>query len=275
MLTPATSTYAPAVLLVEDDRPAREYFRDKLNEETSIGVIVARDLREARSLLESKVQIDAIVADLFFDLDKDDPVHNLHDGLDILKFSASTHPAALQYVNSFWADREGYIEKADKLRLPIKTWFSKQFRMPGDTEAPWAQVERDLIQRRLSQEWADPEEGSSDFSELKATEAIRRKIPVIKRTYIQELIDTRFTVIKPIEVMSWRNEDAFVHASAIKLGLLTDGVGESVQEALASLMELIEQHVLDLQEVQDSSEDYSAFVKARLSEYVVSSEVDR
>ena len=264
----AVTTYAPAVLLVEDDRPAREYFRDKFNDETSLGVVVAKDLREARHLLESKVQIDAIVADLFFDFDKDDPESDLRDGLDILSLSKHTHPSILQYVNSFWTDRGEYSEKAQQLRLPIRAWFSKQFRLPGDNEAPWAQVERDLLQERLLNDKTVSEVPRDRGNMATVTEAIRQAICPTRRTYLQELNSLELVVNKPIEVLCWRSDDALFHASAYKLGLLTDGTGDTVREALDMLKDLLEEHFTTLHEATDDPEDYSGFVAARLREYI-------
>jgi hypothetical protein len=267
--SPPVKTYAPAVLLIEDDRPAREYYRDKFCDETSLGVVVAKDLKEARRLLESPtIQIDAIVADLFFEFEKDDPDAGLHDGLDILRYGADTHPSAIQYVNSFWADRGEYVSKAKALELPIKAWFSKQFRLPGDTEAPWAQVERDLIEARLLQDEEWSQRGDLPPHLNTVTDAIRRVICPTRRTYIQELGDKRFSIIQPIEVLCWRVADGGYHASAYRLGLLTEGTGDSVKEALERLQELLIEQRVALRDESGNSDGYAGFVRARFDEFI-------
>src|SRR4051794_20429510 len=120
----APATYAPAVLLVEDDLPAREYLTRRFYNETSLGVVVAKDLTEAKSLIDShEIQIDAIVADLYFSQGTDAPEADLRDGIDILRYGLSERPRVLNYVNSYWADREELVRKATDLEVRVRQWF--------------------------------------------------------------------------------------------------------------------------------------------------------
>lgn len=264
----ASASYAPSVLLVEDDLPAREYLTQRFYEETSLGVVVAKDLTEARELIDSAdVQVDAIFADLYFDVGTDDPADDLRDGIDVLSYGVTKRPAILGYVNSYWADRQEYVEKAARLQLPIRDWFHKQPLMPGDASSPWAQVERDLIALRLTRE---SKINPALPSLTVVTEAIRRQLCPIRRTYIQDLADDSFRVLKPIEVLAWCGEDGVVHASAPKLGLLTDASGDSLPEALERLCQLIAEHKHDLDEKAESLAGYAAFVKGRLDMFVTS-----
>jgi hypothetical protein len=264
-MSPTTTTYAPAVLLVEDDLPAREYLTRRFYSETSLGIVVAKDLMEAKVLIDSRdIQIDAIVADLYFSHGMDAPEANLRDGIDILKYGANERPRLLNYVNSYWADREELVKKADELRLTIRQWFHKQPLMPGDTSAPWAQVERDLIEARLVH---DASGLKSEELTGEVTEAIRRQLCPIRKTYLQGLDSPDLTLIRPIEVLTWVDEDGVYHSSAPKIGLLTDGSGETVMEAIEQLRDLIVEHEESLNSAP-SIEGYALFVKTRLSEFI-------
>ena len=265
-MSAAAATYAPAVLLVEDDLPAREYLTRRFYNETSLGIVVAKDLTEAKALIDSHdVQIDAIVADLYFSQGMDAPDENLRDGIDILNYGAHERPDILNYVNSYWADREELVHKANELSLQIRQWFHKQPLMPGDASAPWAQVERDLIEVRLTHDTSGlaPEDLTG-----KITEAIRRRICPIRKTYLQTLEPSNLSVTRPIEVLTWIDDDGVYRSSAPKLGLLTDGSGESVLEAIDHLRQLIVEHREDLDSVV-TLEGYARFVKTRLDEYIV------
>jgi len=259
-------SYAPSVLLIEDDLPAREYLTNRFYQETSLGVVVAKNLAEARNLIDSPdIQVDAILADLYFDLGTDDSSSNLHDGIDILSYGSLKRPSVLGYVNSYWADREEYVQKAARLKLPVRKWFHKQPLMPGDSSAPWAQVERDLIADRLRRESAV---GPDQSSLIVVTEAIRRQLCPIRRTYLQDLRHEGVLVVKPIEVMTWCDEDGIYHASAPKLGLLTEAAADTVAETIEQLCQLIIEHTRDLDDRVHKLEDYAAFVKSRLDKFV-------
>jgi len=256
------------VLLVEDDLPAREYLTKRFYQETSLGVVVAKDLVEAKNLIDSSdIQIDAIVADLYFGFGMDNPESGLRDGIDILSYGASHRPQVLGYVNSYWADRREYVDKAASLHVSVRQWFHKQPLLPGDVSSPWAQVERDLIGARLRRQ-TDVDPATSSLTTI--SEAIRQQICPIRKTYIQDVGEPHLQVRRPIEVLTWCAEDGVYHASAPRLGLLTDGDGDSVTDAIDSLCKLISEHWSDLDDRTQTLEGYAKFVKSQLDVYLES-----
>ncbi len=258
------ASYAPSVLLIEDDFPAREYLTRRFYQETSLGVVVAKNLSEAKQLIDaSDVHFDAIVADLYFDVGSDAPGEDLRDGIDVLSYGLRRR-SVLGYVNSYWADRRDYVDKAAQLNVEVREWFHKQPMLPGDVSSPWAQVERDLIYERLGGSQLNA--GHSSLVEV--TETIRQQLSPIRRTYLQSLGADTFRVLKPIEVLTWSSDGDDVRASAPRLGLLTDGAGETVGEAIEALCALIRDHKLDLDDQSENLEGYAAFVKKQLDQYI-------
>jgi hypothetical protein len=262
----AAASYAPSVLLIEDDRPAREYLTRRFYRETSLGVVVARDLVEAKKLIDSSdIHFDAIVSDLFFDFGTDSPDEGLRDGIDILAYGKSKRPVALSYVNSYWADRDEYVDKAQALHIDVRRWFHKQPLAPNDLRSPWAQVERDLISQRLGSRVSD-NNGAHTLDQV--TEVVRNQLCPIRRTYLQDLGNDDLVIIKPIEVLTWSTDVDEYRASAPCLGLLTDGEGESVQDAIESLRNLICDHKSHLDSESESLGGYAAFVKEQLDQHI-------
>lgn len=265
------ATYSPVVLVIEDDPPYADYICRGFLEETSVGVLLARDLKESRRYVDEKdVKFDAVLADLYFVDGADDAEHELYDGVDILAYCKRARPKAIPYVMSVLSDRPVYHEEADKEGIEVRRWFSKELYPKRHERSPWATMERHFIQARAK---LDDE----------VTNELRSKIIPTRRTYMRELLlegeETRLTVLKPIEVICSQEHDADeetglrVEASAPRLGLLVPGVGGSVEEALADLAVVIADHVEQFSAMPDGSlVGYAALVNQRLQEHVATRE---
>jgi hypothetical protein len=261
------TTYLPTVLVIDDDPAVHKYMRRRFHAETSVGLVQARSLRDAKALMDSsEVKIHAVIADLFFDPAYCDPENDLNDGLDILAYSLEKRPEATQYVLSIFSEMDPEHHKAERLKLPIQTWFQKLYqRSDAGAQAPWAQVERDLLRKRFSE---DPslkvrlEEMGYSLHEppdpMVLSESIRGALRFPIRTYIQSLDDPKYQIIRPIEVLCTKEASDQVTATAPRLGLLADGVGESVDEALSNLSS----YILDLVEVlrEEPASDVSGYL---------------
>jgi len=274
MQTSLDLTYSPAVLIVDDDASARKYYRERFHEETSLGVITAANLAQAKVFIDSpSLKIDAVVADLFFDIGTDAPDQNLFDGLDILSVNQRLRPSASQYVLSYWSGRGERHQKADELGLKISSWFEKAFLPPGETvSTPWAQVERDIIRHQLEKDRLFAERLRSLGVELAeplnveaVAETVRQSFHPPKRTYLQECDDPRYLLLDPIEVICFTEETRTVRANAWRLGVFTEGLGESTEEALLDLgIKLVEQYELFEEEPDEHVEGYARLVRDRL-----------
>jgi hypothetical protein len=240
------ATFSPAVLIVDDDASVRRYYREKFHDETSVGVVTASTLAEAKELLDSgMIKIDAIVADLFFDHGKDAPDRDLLDGLDILAYTQELDPEISKYVLSYWSSRPERLAEAKKRKLTILKWFEKEVIYSGErTTAPWATVERELLARRLRGDpslaarvqslTGESRESVAPVSEDLVAEAIRTLHPPI-RTYLQSIDDSDPKLTHPIEVICFRDQAGTVSSNAWRLGLFLEGNGDSVRDALADL----------------------------------------
>jgi hypothetical protein len=274
------ATFSPAVLIVDDDQSVRSYYRQKFHDETSVGVVTAGSLGEAKRLLESgSIKIDAVIADLFFDRGTTAPDESLLDGIDILSYTQKIKPEIPKYVLSYWNDRPERREKAARRKLNISKWFDKIFISgSGDATSPWATVERELMARLIS-EVPLIEEGS-DMNPSDITEPVRRVFHVPVRTYIQALGEPLQQLLLPIEVICFRDEDGIVSANAYRLGLFIEGTGESIQEALSDLaIKIADQYEMLRGFPSSQVEGYARLVRARLAKHfgedVISDETPR
>ncbi len=238
------STFLPTVLLVDDDPAMNDYLRERFHDETSIGAVCARTLSQAKELIDTKqLSISAVVADVFFDEGKADPKHHLGDGLDLLQYCSEVRPDLPQYVFSVFSERDAERDKAKDLNLPIRFWFQKAWMRPGQggASAPWASVERDLIEESIRKEDGSLRQrllelkcSGEEVTTTALSEAIRSlKIP--RRTYLQSINDSNYNIIHPIEVLCTVEDDGTVRAHASRFALINDGFGTTVDEALSSL----------------------------------------
>lgn len=265
-------TFSPTVLIVDDDPAVLDIARQEFYQHTSLGVVVMDNLCDARKLIDEKrVHFNAVMADLSIMPDKRDPMHNLHDGIDFLAYIAEKETNDIpKYVLSVYNDVPSYRDRSKSRNLVIEAWFPKLVFGTGDSdaEAPWHQIERELFRRRLEENPALSELlDDEDRSPKSFSDAVRKKIRPIVRTYLQELSDP-YKVILPIEVVC-RNEDDTWMADALQLGLLQAGVGETMEEALENLGDLIAEQYQTFQEADPGEiEGYAAKVFETFKEYV-------
>jgi len=247
------ATYSPAVLIVDDDISITRYLRQKFHEQTSVGVLVANDLAEARGLVDDQdLGIDAIVADLNFE--KAPPVadEDLVDGIDLLNYCRNHREGLKHYVLSFWSDAPGEHEKADSLQLPIERWMPKMFYSdPADPMTPWAILETDLIESRAP--------GAADTL---------RKLKTPLRTFLQHLNSPGFEAIRPIEVICLQEAGGRFRSYPLKIGILEKGEGETVGDSLDNLASIILDHYLSFEGDGKRLRDYALEVKQQLEAHV-------
>ena len=275
-MTEMVSTYWPTVLVVDDDPAATDYWKERFHGYTSVGVVVANDLAQGRELIDNPdVEFDAILADIHFDYNRNDPNRNLRDGLDLLAYSQHKRPDVLRYTLSFFAEHDVHHRRADELQITVKQWIPKAYYRGDFPYAPWTQVERDLIVAscgRVSDPHRTGEKNTAADPELAWAEYARRlKIPV--RTYLQS-IGANYVIVKPIEVVCERHvgegqDSAFVTAEARRLGLLAHGEGKSVDEAMSDLSSIIYDQIEFFRATEPASiVGYAEFVRNRLLEHI-------
>lgn len=237
--------FFPTVLIVDDDPALTTYLRQMFHTETAVGVVVANSLDEGRRLLETaEIHIDGVITDLFFDAGTDDPENHLFNGLHLLELSSRLRPATRRYVTSFFAEHADYRHRPEAADIPAEHWFQKAWYRPGaDERPPWQEIERDLIKARLaSDEQAQQRLHSLGLGRLENLDAVSVAVQSLRlptRTYLQDMGVYGLRVQRPIEVVCFWDPDGTVWASALRLGLLTDGMGTTVDEAIESLQEII------------------------------------
>ena len=147
--------------------------------------------------------------------------------------------------------------------------------MKSDLKSPWPKVERDLFKKALSKdktlkmrlkELGIKTDKEPDIDII--SEQVRASLKVPIKTYLQEL-DEEYIVKEPIEVICTIDEDNIVSANALKLGLLQNGEGENIEEALDELANLIiDQKKFFDQEDENNIYGYAALVKNRFDQFI-------
>lgn len=235
------STFSPTVMLMDDDPAVLDIAGRRFNRETSLGIIVARDLVEARRLVDDKkIHFNAIVADIAIMPDKQDAMHHLWDGIDLLNYTSKKRKNLSNYVLSVYSNSESFRKKTKDQKVNVKEWFQKlDFSKKNNPQAPWHIIERDLYRERLEKDAGLRKIlGKIGEDDEIVSDAIRKQINPMIRTYIQAVGDESYQVIRPIEVIC-RFEEGVWLADALHLGLLQAGGGESREEAIDHLSELI------------------------------------
>lgn len=259
-------SYIPTVLLVDDDEAATRYWRKKFQTITRVGVVEANDMRQAKLLIDDpEIEFDAVLSDLYFEPETDAPELNLFTGIDLLEYSQLKRPNALRYTLSYFAETPAYRHQAEERGLSIQLWFQKSFYSNdgSDIPIPWERVSADLLDIHLKSRT------------LELTGDLAKVVPrmdLLTRTYLQDLNDDLYTIKRPIEVICRRdclNGIDVYSAAAQSLGLLQDGDGDSIEEALCHLGELIvaQQKVFD-EEPDEVFVGFASLVKKRLNEHI-------
>lgn len=266
-------SYCPTVLLVDDDPACIKYWHDKIHNETSIGVLVANSLKEGTNLLTKNINIDAVLADIFFEEKDADISNHIYDGIDFLCLCNKQRPKVLNYILSYFADDKEWHKKAKKEKIKVKRWIAKVWYKGEEVKAPWVIVERDLIRNS----WEDndiiqekiKEMGLKPPDDLDAVTEYVRKLNLPRRTYLQSLNTAGIILKKPIEVICIQENKENIQASADCLGLLQKGVGNTVDEALEDLADIIVSQKKSLDsESNENIVGYAALVKEQLDEFI-------
>jgi CheY-like chemotaxis protein len=223
-----TKVAGPAILIFDDDPAILEWARTRFHGATSLGVVAAESLAEAWQLIhEQRVRFSAIVSDISVAPGKHDLEHRLQSGLDLLEEAARIRPDIPVYALSIWSDEKKLREQAKERGIKIKRWFQKL-----SSEPFWTQIENELL--------ADCDQSKrrpSVFARVFGTGTVQNKPHPITRTYLQ-LLPSGYEVVTPIEVVC-HSEDGLWEADSPTLGLLEAGVGETLEEALENLGEII------------------------------------
>ena len=183
-------TFAPTVLVVDDDPAILDIFSRRFYKHTSLGVLAIGNLKDAQSAISDEdVQLDAVVSDIAFTQETQDAENNLYDGLDFLRKALKEKPSMPIYVCSVYSDRKIYKAKAKKMGLTAKTWFQK---LEFDGKKPWEKIERDLYDSALENdkellEKVKKNGFDQDIVDDKLLDWIRTSIRPVRQTYLQTL----------------------------------------------------------------------------------------
>jgi len=261
------------VLLLDDDEACTDVWREKFQDETSVGVLVANSIAEARQIVaQTGIHIDGVVADHRFEVGKDDPENGLFNGLDFLGLMAKQYPRVRRYALSFYAGRNDFLDDVKSRGLDIARIFPKLFYFRKEDLLPWQEVEKDLLTCWLTAHYDTEvlEESAGEIALSPSTIASYvQRIRVPMRTYLQAVPDSDLIVLKPVEVICIKEEQDVVRATAPNLGLLVDGCGASVSEALDDLAGILAtQYEVFTREEPERYVDYAAQVRARLLEHI-------
>ncbi len=265
-------TYSPAVLIVDDDTGITSYLREKFHEMTSVGVLVANDLNQAKDLIDNReIRFDAILADLNFEKAKKAPESHLYDGIDILRYSKEQRNGIKRYVLSFWNDRQEEHERAEEQEVEVRDWLPKMYYAdPKSPETPWAILERDLLKARIAPASAPPREDDDPPADpIDLTDAIRGMFPTPIRTFIQSLGDDSVYCKRPIEVICLRDESGVYRSHAVRIGLFQEGQGDTVDDSVADLAaNILDQFKRFSAEQDEAIRDYARVVRNEMLVYV-------
>jgi CheY-like chemotaxis protein len=144
------------ILIVDDDPHITRRWAKEFAQNTNLKPVEATSLRNAWEIMASRgYDIDAVIADLFFDADSQDPAHDLYDGIDLLRFINLRHPSIPLFVISASADMANYKSKAASLKVPVNEYFDKL--MTADPREPaWKKIERQLFDDNVTASFQTP-----------------------------------------------------------------------------------------------------------------------
>ncbi len=264
-------TYSPVALVIDDEQPVIQRLQDGFLKDTALGVLVAEDLVTAGNYLEDPtIKIDAVVTDLNFPIRFRDKRRNLANGLDLLELSKIHRPNVPKYIYSVDAEDDSVRRNCEEQDLAVEGYFPKL----GENSKPWVEVERACLSKRLKKSREFRQEMEQQGVQVRdlvgendIVDTVRTRINLPRLTYLRDL-GPKFTVIKPIEVLCVKDEDDCFRASALQIGLITDGEGPTTERALESLAELICAEMELCQREGSQLVGYAAHVCEMLSQFV-------
>jgi hypothetical protein len=269
---------SPTVLVVDDEQRFGESLKKALLNFGSIGAIFVAKLRDAADMIRNKeFHFDAIITDIAFE-QGEAPELNLYDGLDLIEFAQRVDPTIERYAYSAHIETAGYNTKIEQRKLDVKKFFDKRQiavargkRDDNEGLQPWNVVRADILRKRLRANPALYRELKLDSGQNLTDEGVLERVvstlhpPTV--TYIQNL-NEKFSVKIPIQVICTSAADGAVLASAPKLGLLIDGIGQTPVEAVDNLREVIADHCESLLQSKQALSGYAELVRDELLRYL-------
>ncbi|NTW33409.1 MAG: response regulator [Bacteroidetes bacterium] len=235
-------TFAPTVLIVDDDPAMLDIISRRFYENTSLGVLTIDNLKEAHSVVsENRVHLDAILSDISFTPRTQDADHDIYDGLDLIQYTSKLLPDLPHYVCSVYSKEPSYKKRAKEMGIKLINWYPK---LEIDVDKPWNDIERQLYKMALdSNEELGEKAANEGFllpnDEGKMMDWIRSSIRPTRQTYITSL-PLPYRVVHPIRVICEEDRKAgLVTAEAPNLGLIIPGQGATVEDALEELADII------------------------------------
>ncbi|MCB2263127.1 MAG: hypothetical protein LGR52_09350 [Candidatus Thiosymbion ectosymbiont of Robbea hypermnestra] len=237
-----SKTFTPTVLLVDADPAMLDILSRRFYDNTSLGVLAFGSLVGARSaILNENIDVDAVLSDIAFPPQTQDPTHDLYDGMDLMQFVSEHRPNLPNYVYSVYGRESTYQGRGKGSGLELEKWFPK---LEIDRVKPWNQIERDLYKAALltDKELTDKakNEGLSQNCDGDSlVDWIRSSIRPARQTYLQRL-PKPYQILAPIRVICEENDSSgLISAEAPGLGIILPGQGESVEDALDDLANIV------------------------------------
>lgn len=268
-----TRMYAPVALVIDDDPFAAGRVHREFLTKTSLGVLEARDLETAyRFIRDPNLKIDVVVTDVGFTPETryEDDHLELHDGLDFIAQVERLRPDLESYILSVLVKAKAYHDRATKEGLRIAAWVDKL-----DSADVYRDVERACMVKALKRdsEFRDSARAAGvdvrDFASDEAiADRIRNTLVLPRLTYLRRL-PTPFEISQPIEVLCVKEtDDECYRASAPHIGLITDATGDTVQDALDKLGDLIVAEFEFFEQATHAVVGYAAHVRDMLGMFV-------
>lgn len=263
-------THSPVALVIDDDGAIIQRMRNGFLQDTSMGVLVADNLRTAVDFLtDMSVQIDALVVDLHFAPPTQH--ESLQDGIDLLELSKKHRPNLPSYMLSVDAGDETVRDRCADRHLRVSDFFPKlgPYR---DAIPPWLAVEKACLSQSFKKDGGlrkVMEREGIELRDLVEENDIAAKVRQLYLPRLTYLLDVPgYHVKKPIEVVCVSEKDGSSTASAIQIGLMTDGEGNNAIEALDDLATLIAAEANLFSAELEEPLGYGAYVKKRLDHFL-------
>lgn len=211
---------------------------------------------------------------MYFDAGTEDAEHGLANGVDLLAYTNAERPVARRYATSFFVENGEYQQCAKTKEVVVERWFQKGWIAPGEQgQLPWQEIESDLIKDLFDRDEKIRNEaqaaGFRSKGEIEKASRLMLRLALPRLTYLQDLGSDRYFVKKPIEVLCYRGEKGCIRASAHGLGVLVDGRGATIDEALADLQKVIlDQKRLLEGDVPENLLRYAKLLEERLDLFV-------
>ncbi len=282
---------SPIALVVDDDWAELRHLERAFLNSTAIGVLCVDHLQAAADMIETRnYEIAAVIADLRIDPPKRDKKRNLGSGIDFLEWlSAQENKPNAAYVHSVDGNDSNSVTRATAAWGNSRIRFFQKTQMKdADPNSPWACIERDYLtaalrqntelQRRIEQSGCNVVDAAvrlADDSSI--ADQVRISLDAHRISYINTLPKLReyedITIKRPIEVLCRTERIAGAckcTARSISIGILSQGEGENMFEALEDLRgALIDEYREFNQQDPKAFVGYALHVWSQMKEYLV------